>query len=74
MTELFRAFYFFQTTHDYILIMLLTCSLNYLQHHIFKANTDAEFIYCCFQLLPQGINIMMTSALRTCFMMFFFKK
>lgn len=70
MPELFWAFYFFQTTHDSILIMLLTCSLNYLYHHIFKANTKAEFIYCSFQLFPQGINIMMTSALRTGFIIF----
>lgn len=32
-----------------------------------------QFIYCCFQLPPQGISIMMTSALRTCFIIFFQK-
>lgn len=57
-----------------LLIMLLICSLDHLYHHTFKANIDVEFIYCCFQLLPQGINIMMTSALKTCFIFFFFSK
>lgn len=56
-----------------LLIMLLICSLDHLYHHTFKANIDVEFIYCCFQLLPQGINIMMTSALKTCFIFIFFK-
>lgn len=73
MTKLFWAFYFFQTTRDYALIVLLICSLDHVHHHIFKANINAEFIYCCFQLLPQGINIMMTSALKTCFVIFFSK-
>lgn len=73
MTELFWAFYFFQTKDDCIIIILLISSLEYLHHCIFKVNINSEIIYCCFQLLPQGINIMMTSALKTCFIIFFSK-